>query len=444
MKTLFSNPPWWVEEKNNNWTAGVRAGSRWPFTMSVRSSPDRLVLADYSPYPFFLGFAASYARAAGFDVVMRDSLALRESYRSWLDFIDAGNFTHIVIESATPSWEHDQSWIQALREKFPYTKIILTGPIVTARGHEVLGSDLAHAAVEGEYEKGVVRVLRGESGFLRRDLLTVEEMNTAPYPWLDDTHAYLYFDSNPRGQRWPHLQAWSSRGCWAKCLFCIWPASMTGDDPDGTGKRYVRHYTPQCLESYLSAAVARYQYRSIYFDDDLFNTSDRHVLNVCPVMQKIGLPWFAMCRADTIKPATWEAMRDSGCLGVKIGLESGSQRVLNEIINKRLDLGQAIETLRLLRSLGMTVHGTFTVGLPGETQDEMKQTLTLIAQLYQDGLLSTHQLSGTACIEGSPLHTLMQRGELAKYPSAEKEGFDTDADGARKVQRLALTMAEGR
>lgn len=443
-QVVFSNPPWWIEKRGPNWIAGVRAGSRWPFGMPVLASPDHPVPGEYLPYPFFLGYAASYARAAGHDVAFRDSLALRESYQSFAIYLTARNPEYFVTESATPSWEHDRRLIEAIHHDLPRMKIILTGPIVTAQGRQAVEEGIVYAAVEGEPEKGVLRALNGEKGFIPRSLLSVSEMNLAPWPWLDEMHAHLYFDANPQGQEWPQLQAWTSRGCWAKCLFCIWPASMTGDDPDGTGKRFVRHYSAAYLEPYLTEMVARHHYRSIYFDDDLFNTSDKHVLGVCPIMQKIGLPWFAMCRADTISPDSWKAMAGSGCKGIKIGMESGSQRVLDEIVNKRLDLEEAVATLRLVKSLGMSVHTTWTMGLPGETDEERGQTVQLIQQLYDEGLTGTHQLSGTACIEGSPLATLMAKGKLAKYAGAETEGFDTDPDGARKMKRIALQMSGGK
>lgn len=444
-KVLFSNPPWWVEPRGQEWIAGVRAGSRWPFTMMTRSRPDHVSLGEYVPYPFFLGFAASYARAAGHEVLFRDSIALRESYISWTKYLFRETPEYLVIESATPSWDHDRILLESLKGEFHSSlKIVLTGPIVAAQGQQALSAGLVRAAVKGEYEKGVLAVLNGESGFIERSLLTVDEMNRAPWPWMDALHSHLYFDSNPQGQQWPHLQAWTSRGCWAKCLFCLWPASMTGNDPDGTGRRSVRHYSPDYLEAYLSVMVERYHYRSIYFDDDLFNTSDKHVLAVCPVMRKIGLPWSAMCRADTIEPDTWGEMKKSGCFGVKIGIESGSQRVLDEIVNKRLDLGEALETLRLLKRLGMSVHTTWTVGLPGETDEERLQTISLIQRLYAEKLTDTHQLSGTACIEGSPLATLMARGQLPKYGGASTEGFDADPDGVRKMKRIALEMAKGK
>src|SRR5690606_37602745 len=112
---------------------------------------------------------------------------------------------------------------------------------------------------------------------------TVEEMNSAPFPYFDAAYAHRYWDGNPKGSIAPQAQVWSSRGCPYKCIFCVWPATMTGNDPDGLGKRSVRQYSPEYMEAFLFELVANYKFGSIYFDDDTFNLGDRHVERMCAV-----------------------------------------------------------------------------------------------------------------------------------------------------------------
>jgi len=447
MHVLFSNPPWWdgtqrvagADGQNIDLhVAGVRAGSRWPFTMTLREPPDQFGYGAYLPYPFFMGYAATYAaQHADARVTFRDSIALRESYDSYLAFVLAAQFDAIVIESASPSWPHDEALIRVLDRIAPRTRIVVTGPIAS-KGEDLLRRLPIHACVRGEYEKGVVRALRGESGMIDFDLLTPEEMNAAPFPYFDALHAHRYLDSNPRGVQVPQAQVWSSRGCPYKCIFCVWPATMTGNDPDGTGKRTVRHYSAEYMEAFLSEIVGRYGFRSVYFDDDTFNLGSRHVERMCAVMRKIGLPWAAMCRADTSAMELWREMKDSGCYGVKIGFESGSQTVIDTIVNKRLDLMQEREAVAEIKRVGMTVHGTFTYGLPGETHEQMLET-----RRYAESLgLDTRQESGCAEIEGTPLHTLAQGGPLPRYSGARTDaaGYVRGVDGRIKYEQLASSL----
>lgn len=438
MKVLFSNPPWWEKKEGAFWRAGVRAGSRWPFTYLVRSAPDQFQFGDYLPYPFFMGYATTYCRQkTQTDVKFRDSIAIRESYQTYFQHLQTEKYEYIFIEIATPSWEHDSQLIKDIHKLLPDCKIVVTGPITTTKSEEILNNYPVHACIRGEYEKGSVRVINGESGLIDYDLLTTEEMNQSPFPYFDEWHAYRYWDANPIGQKPPHAQIWSSRGCPFKCIFCVWPAAMTGNDPEGKNPRTVRQYSPEYMEAFIQELMARYQYQCIYFDDDTFNLGNRHVLQMCDVMSRTGVPWSAMCRADTIPLDTWKSMQESGCFGVKLGFESGNQYVVDKIVNKHLDLEYASQAVFEIKRLGMTVHGTFTYGLPGETSEQMLDTKRFIASLPFD----TYQESGTAEIEGTPLHTLRKKGQLDRYQGAKMDdNYQRQVDGHKKFQSLVESL----
>jgi radical SAM superfamily enzyme YgiQ (UPF0313 family) len=420
--------------------AGVRAGSRWPFTYQSLSLPGWRAPFEYLPMPFFMTYAASYvAKQTGAEVVLRDSIARRESYESYWNYIRIHQFDFVFIESATPSWAEDARTIRTLHKFSPGSQIVVCGPITSVKADEILRQMPVVACIKGEYEKGAVAVIAGKRGVIEHDLLTVAEMNDAPWPMYDEAVATAYYDRNPRGVRRPQAQVWASRGCPYKCIFCVWPAAMTGNDPTGDGKRTVRYYSARTLEPFLRHIIARHGYRSVYFDDDTFNLGNQHTVEMCEMMARIGLPWSAMCRADTIKLDTWTILKQSGCYGVKLGFESGNQYVVDKIVNKHLDLKYAAEVVRHLRTLGMSVHGTFTIGLPGETPEQIRQTIQFAHALP----LNSRQISGTAEIEGTPLHTLRQAGKLARYEAAAMDAnYRREVDGNKKGQSLALELQQ--
>jgi radical SAM superfamily enzyme YgiQ (UPF0313 family) len=341
------------------------------------------------------------------------------------------------METASPSWDMDEKFI-AYANECGWGKIILCGPIDCSKHEQILKDHPnVHAVIEGEYDKQIAKAISGPRGVYHHDLLTSHEMAKSPFPIWDEECADHYWDSCPKGNIAPQLQMWTSRGCPYKCVFCVWPAVMTGHDPDGTHFRSVRCYPPDWVEAYIESRLTKIPYKSIYFDDDTFNLSDKHVLGICEVMKRIGLPWSAMCRADTITRSTWEAMKESGCTGVKIGFESGSQYVIDHIVNKKLDLTVAARTSQWLQNIGITVHGTFTVGLPGETEEQQRETHDFIRHLYKRGSISTHQLSGTSVIEGTPLSTLERTGHLDKYDGAKiDENYKSMSDGQKKAEAM--------
>lgn len=442
MKILFSNLPWWSKGEHGELRAGIRAGSRWPFTVGTNSLPDQPAAHEYLPTPIFLGFAASWCQRAfpHAKVVLRDSLARRESYQTFLQYLADTKPDFIIVETATPSWDHDRHCLRLIREASPSTRIIITGTITTTRANEI--TDLGHAAILGEYEKGVIRAIAGEWGKIEHDLMTAEEMNAAPIPMYDEPYALAYFDACPTGQEAPELTIWTSRGCPYKCCFCAWPAVMTNNDPDGNSPRKVRYYHPEYIESWIRARLAiNPSIRSIRLDDDTMNLGDKHTLGICEAMNRIGLPWSAMCRADTVRLQTWDAMKAAGCFGVKLGMESGSQGVIDNIVNKRLDLFHVEhDVLPYLKRIGLKVHTTWTVGLPGETPAQATETLRMIQRLYDKGLHHTHQLSGTATIEGTPLDHIAHGEKLKAYPGADAQGFAITGDGQAKVEAMGRAL----
>lgn len=387
-----------------------------------------------------MGYAATYvAKHTGARSLFRDSIALRETYDNFYRYVEENRPEFVFIESATPSWDHDRGLIHEIHRRLPSAKIAVTGPITSTKADEILANDPVVACIKGEYEKGAAKVVQGATGVLEHDLLTLKEMNDAPYPYYDELHARLYVDFNPRWPKFPHAHVWSSRGCPFKCIFCVWPATMTGNDPDGQNVRTVRHYAPDYMEGFLSELVGKYKFRSIYFDDDTFNLGNSHVVKMCGVMKKIGVPWSAMCRADTSKLETWKLMKESGCYGVKLGFESGNQYVVDKIVNKHLDLEHATKVVAEIRRLGMTVHGTFTYGLPGETKDQMMETKRFI----KSQPFSSYQESGTAEIEGTPLHTLRVEGKLDAYEGATIDShYSRATDGNMKFQELVKTLRD--
>lgn len=454
MKILFSNPCWWSQEPGQPLRKGIRAGSRWPFTMQAPHLPDQFKFGGYLPFPFFLGYAASFTAKALPDaiVAIRDSIARGESYGKFLQFVVDFAPEWIVIETATPSWEHDARVITLLQAKVPGAKVILCGTLDCTKSKEITAAHRnVWAIVQGEYDKQISKMILLHDSLnypdsmrnivVPHDLLTLAEMNEAPSPMFDEGAAMNYWDACPAGNKAPQLQVWSSRGCPFKCCFCVWPAVMTGNDPDGTKTRSVRCYSVEYMEAFLTERIAWAKargtpYASLYDDSDTFNLIQKHTVEMCGVYKRIGLPWSAMCRADTIDDATWQLMKDSGCTGVKLGFESGNQWVIDNIVNKRLNLKKAAETAMFIRGLGMSVHGTFTVGLPGETEAQQQDTIDFIRELYAAGAIDTHQLSGTATVEGTPLAAIARGDHLAKYPGATNDGFVITGDGQAKIEGI--------
>lgn len=408
MKILFSNPPWDVEGRFS-----VRGGSRWPHTIKPFEGAQKI----YLPYPFFLGYGATYVEKNVPDaqVSFRDSLALREARPEFLQYLKKEKFDFLVMETSTPSIEFDKESVKLIHEQVPDLQIVLVGQNIAYDGPSLLKELPIFAAIKGECEKPLVKMFQSmKPGLYEFDLLDKEEMNAAPGPWRKDSVIYEYFDVAYFHGYDPVLQLWASRGCPFKCSFCTWPQSMTLNK--------VRYYSEDHLRNDIQKTIDQFpDFKAFYFDDDTFNLSDKHVRSVSRVMKEFGKPWSAMCRIDTLKEDTWRVMADSGCVGVKVGVESGSQRVLDEVIGKRLNLDDVRKFVPFVRSLGIKVHGTFMYGNPTETEEEMLMTKRLIEEVGFDHI----QESGAAPLAGTKLWNLN-----------EETHYLDETDGKKYVEEL--------
>ena len=185
----------------------------------------------------------------------------------------------------------------------------------------------------------------------------------------------------------------------------------------------------------MEAAVARYGFQTVYFDDDTFNLGKKRVLALAGAIRakRLGVNLAVMARADGMDEETLDALRGAGLYAVKYGIESGSQAVVDGC-GKGLDLTVARRVVEYTKRIGVKVHLTFTLGLAGETAESMRLTRELALTLDPDSL----QLSFATPFPGTRFHAwARERGYLS---ATDHELFDGGQGCV--VRTEALTTAE--
>lgn len=252
MKVLLTNPPWHNKEKGRY---GVRAGSRWPFTLTSAGG--------YKPFPFLLAYATSYLNENGIDAQLLDSIVLQQSYEDFFRAVGLFSPDFVVIETSTPSINNDLNIAKKLHEQ--EYKIILTGSHATIYAQDLIKLDYIDSIVKGEYEKGVLeRVIGKGNGIYDYNLF--EGLDEIPFPYRDPATLFFYND-NPVGDTGKQIQMWSSRGCPFKCIFCMWPPVMYQNKFRQRSVANVLSEIEECTGRFGDGI-------NIYFDDDTFNIND--------------------------------------------------------------------------------------------------------------------------------------------------------------------------
>lgn len=171
------------------------------------------------------------------------------------------------------------------------------------------------------------------------------------------------------GNRFAILEG--SRGCSFSCTFCSLTMYGKGVRTKSTGK---------LIKEILSAKQAGV--KNIYFIDLEFTINKKLVCELCELLiqNPTGIQWTCQTRTDLVDEKLLQQMKQAGCVLIHYGVESGSQRVLDSV-EKRLKIEKIEEAFRLTRKAGIETTAFFMVGLPGESEDERRQTLAFAQKL---------------------------------------------------------------
>ncbi len=190
----------------------------------------------------------------------------------------------------------------------------------------------------------------------------------------------------------PYISFYTGRGCPAKCTFCLWPQTIGGHQ--------YRTKSPEAVGREMEEAKAIFgnKVQEYMFDDDTF-TIDRHrAIEISKHMKRLKLTWSCNARAN-LDYDTLKQLRDNGLRLLLVGFESGNQEVLNRI-KKGIKLEVAREFMKNCRKLGITVHGTFMIGLPIETRETIEETIRFACEISPH----TIQVSIAAPYPGTELY----------------------------------------
>src|ERR1700751_381966 len=324
---------------------------------------------------------------------------------------EAVNRDLVVLHTSTPSFSVDVRTAEALRALKPSLKIGMIGAKVAVEPEASLkASPAIDFVARNEFDFTVKEVADGHdfariAGLSWRntdgvimhnaDRAVLENMDELPFVtpiYKRDLVIENYFSGYLRH---PYLSFYSGRGCKSRCTFCLWPQTIGGH-------RYRTRSVGHVIEELAWAQKAFPQVKEFFFDDDTLTDNLPRVEALAKEIGKLGVAWSCNAKAN-VPRKTLEVMRENGLRLLLVGYESGNQQILNNI-KKGIRIDIAREFSRNCRELGIKIHGTFILGLPGETPETIRETIRFACDIEPE----TIQVSLAAPYPGTELYRQAQ------------------------------------
>jgi radical SAM superfamily enzyme YgiQ (UPF0313 family) len=288
---------------------------------------------------------------------------------------------------------------KACKAAFPALPSVVGGVHVTMVPEEVTAQNHFDYVCVGEGDYALLelvnRLARGEDTTKVPNLRMIRDGQTivnpvAPFPDLATLPPLDYdlFDV-------PHIvsvkKGWmgllTSRGCPYKCTYCFNKEIVDQYVADGAAKRmkeFLRTYpTPRILDEIRALKARAPEIRTLIFDDDLFTLNKQYVKEFCAAYAAsgIGIPFVVNAHVQQFDEDIASVLKSAGCLILKFGLESGSERVRKEILWRPMSNVRIAKSFEAAHAQDLHTSAFVMFGLPTETLDEIFETIDLCAQV---------------------------------------------------------------
>jgi len=370
MKPLFLNPPTFEDFDGG-------AGARYQASREVTSFW----------YPTWLCFPAAMIK----DSRVVDAPVQKFDLEKCLEI--AKDYDMVVMYTSTPTLMIDIETARRIKKIKPSIVTVLTGPHVTILPEESLraGKDVIDIICRGEFDYSTRELCEGRPWNNVNGISYVKDgkiVHTPDRPMIEDLDALPFVAPIYRRDlsikdyviphfKNPYVSIYSSRGCPSKCIYCLWPQTFSG--------RRMRTRSPQNVYEEIKWITENIpEMRELSFDDDTFTANRLHAQEVARLIKPLGISWVINARANT-DFETLKIMRDCGLRHVVVGFESGNAQILKNI-KKGVTKEQALQFAKDCKKLGLSIHGAFIMGLPGESRETIAETIQFAKEMDLDSI----------------------------------------------------------
>jgi anaerobic magnesium-protoporphyrin IX monomethyl ester cyclase len=341
--------------------------------------------------PDWLAYATAVLERDGIKSKLYDFPAMDWGKREFDELIAVQKPDWVILDSTTPSIYSDINYAASVKE-ISGAKVIMVGPHASSLPEETL--KLANGAVDaiaiGEYDYTVRDIINSGNDFSKVEGIAfydnggvvftkprqfIQNLDELPFPAWHHLDLLKYFDGT---KLFPYVDIFSGRGCPYLCTFCLWPQVMHGRRFRFRSAANVVDEIEHDIE--ICPKVVRGG--EFFFEDDTFTVLKNNAIAISDEILRRGLKikFSVNARADCADLDMFKKMKEAGCRELLVGFESANQKILDNV-RKKISKEQSLNFMDLARKAKLDVHGCFVMGLPGETESTMQETIDFAISL---------------------------------------------------------------
>lgn len=248
-----------------------------------------------------------------------------------------------------------------IKDRFPKKTIIFGGPNTLFLDKKNTLDPNYHWVI-GEGETPLHKIIAGAKQHIYR-FQEIENLDSLPF---------IDFDCIALNAYSPTIPLLSSRGCLFNCNFCS----------EKLLSKKFRHHSPNYLVEEIKHLTNKYQRNTFVFCDSMINYNQQTLTDFCSLIIKnnLSINWEAQIRITKNFPLELaKLMKQSGCYNLFIGLENGSDRVLQKM-NKGFTTSDALEFFKIIHNAKLHFEISLILGYPGEDENDFQQTIDFIVK----------------------------------------------------------------
>jgi anaerobic magnesium-protoporphyrin IX monomethyl ester cyclase len=345
-----------------------------------------------------LGYLASFLSVDGNDVKILDCARERLGLKGFKERMREFNPELIGFQMFTCDYSSVKEMARATRAEFPQAVLLAGGPHPSALPGETLDEiPELDFVFFGEAELGFPRLVSWLSGDKKEGLNSIpglafreggevirvergeiQDLTTIPFPRWDLIDPRIYPPA-PHGtftRALPVAPVITSRGCPFACRYCAVHCT--------NGRKWRKREISDVVDE-IEMLIREYGVREIHIEDDNFTLDRKRVFEFCEQLgeRRLDISWACPngVRLDTLDEGLLRAMEDSGCYSLAVGIESCSEK-FQHMMRRQISVNVLEEKVRLVaESSRIRMTGFFMLGYPGESRDEIKDTIDFACRL---------------------------------------------------------------